>query len=308
MGLFTNLETEFTRLLNKINIYTLMIIVLSILTTLGLINFIVQPSTGFPQNIPFVLFIRTLFFKAFLQILVTVGVTSVLDLFIYYRKYKKWFLPKSAIISGLFIGSILDPTSLIYIPILAGIFAIVSKHLIRYKGRNIFNPSMLAMFLMTQFQYFPFDDLVNIFPTSLAWWSAVSPFGYWISYTIIFALGLLVAIRFKRLDLVLSFLATYFVIYLAYSLLNPAILFTNQTNNLPLYFFSFFMLIEPKTSPTMKNPRIFYGIVAAIVIFSVRFYYPFNIPLGLLIANLLVPVINKITPFVLRLNPLKRTG
>ena len=74
------------------------------------------------------------------------------DTFITYLKTKKLILAESSIVSGLIIGYVLSSSQAWWIIALASIFAISSKHLIRFKARHIFNPAgfgtMAAVFLL----------------------------------------------------------------------------------------------------------------------------------------------------------------
>ena len=68
--------------------------------------------------------------------------------------------------------------------------------------------------------------------------------------------------------------------------------FTNQSI---IFFFAMFMLIEPKTNPAAGKQRIFYGILAAVMLIGIETYNPvFGIPFVLAIANLFVPLLNRI--------------
>ncbi len=208
------------------------------------------------------------------QVLIAVATAFVLDHLIIYAEEKRFRLHTSPIISGLFIGLILDPSNLLYIPLAAAVFAILSKHVLRF-GKQIFNPATFGIILV----YF-------IFGAEIGWVGAFS--------IIAIALGsILLHVKFKRFHLVLSFLITFFIISLVYSVFwgNAS---TALFLNYPLYFMASFMLVEPKTSPISRNARIYYGFFAAIVIFLGGIVFPEAILLGLLISNLFVPLFNRI--------------
>ncbi len=59
----------------------------------------------------------------------------------------------------------------------------------------------------------------------------------------------------------------------------------------------FFMLTEPKTTPILKKGKIIYGILTAIFTFLILIFIPqYEESLAaLVVANILVPIINKIT-------------
>ena len=57
-----------------------------------------------------------------------------------------------------------------------------------------------------------------------------------------------------------------------------------------------FMLLEPKTNPAARKQRIFYGILAAFMLIGIEIYNPvFGIPFVLAVANLFVPLLNRIS-------------
>ncbi|MEM5805529.1 MAG: RnfABCDGE type electron transport complex subunit D [Candidatus Aenigmatarchaeota archaeon] len=218
------------------------------------------------------------FGKTIPQILIAILATSLLDLIIKFFLYKKFLIPKTGIITGFFIGTILEAGIPYFIPLVAAIIAILSKHFIRYKrfGNNIFNPAMFSLLFTSYF-----------FNVSLGWWLVVEPIS-------LFILGFLIIFNFKRYDLFFSFIATYFLLFSIFTFGNINFIF-NELKNWVIYFFAFFMLTEPKTSPITINGRIFYGALVALLILLIRFLSPtpqFALPLGLLIGNFFVPIIN----------------
>ncbi|MEM5811991.1 MAG: RnfABCDGE type electron transport complex subunit D [Candidatus Aenigmatarchaeota archaeon] len=250
--------SDMLNFIRKINIYDLIIFSLLLLSLFGTHTF------GFEKTIP--------------QILIAILATSLLDLIIKFLLFKKFLIPKSGIITGLFIGTILEAGIPYFILLVAAIIAILSKHFIKYKrfSNNIFNPAMLSLLFTSYF-----------FNVSLGWWLVVEPIS-------LFILGSLVIFNFKRYDLFFSFIATYFLLFSIFTLGNINFIF-NELKNWVIYFFAFFMLTEPKTSPTTTNGRILYGTLVAILILLIRFFSPlpqFALPLGLIIGNLLVPIIN----------------
>jgi Na+-translocating ferredoxin:NAD+ oxidoreductase RnfD subunit len=65
------------------------------------------------------------------------------------------------------------------------------------------------------------------------------------------------------------------------------------------YFFIFIMLIEPKTTPALKIPKIIFGAGVAALVFGLTelgFRYEPEL-FALLVLNALVPLLNKIPAF-----------
>ena len=218
--------------------------------------------------------------EALLPILIAVITTILLDLTINYFKFKTWEFPQSALISGLFIGGLLTQNLAWYIYVIAGAIAILSKHLVKYQQKHIFNPANFGILLVS-----------IIFGVSHTWW---------ISSPLIFVLifGIFIIWRLGRFDLTISFLVVYYLINSAIELIQGAglqeIYFT-MINGGVIYFFAMFMLIEPKTNPSQRNQRIIYGILAAALLISLHFFIPrHDIVLALAAGNIFVPVLNKL--------------
>ena len=227
--------------------------------------------------------------RSLLPVLIAVVTTVILDLFIEYFKFKTWNFPQSALISGLFIGGLLTQNLQWYIYVLAGAIAILSKHLIRIQKKNILNPANFGVLLASMF-----------FGISHTWWIS-SPL------ILVLIFGIFIISKLKRFDLTLSFLISYYLInsvigFIGGSSFNDVYLAI--INGGVIYFFSMFMLIEPKTSPS-KN-RVAYGILVAVlqIAFDLyahkynnslsTFFIRHDIPLALAIGNVFVPVFNRI--------------
>ena len=229
---------------------------------------------------------------ALVSVLIAAATASILDLLINYFKFKTIEFPYSAFISGLFIGGLLTQNLQWWIYVLAGAIAVLSKHAIKVHGKHIFNPAnfgILAVFL--------------IFNAANSWWIA-SPL--WL--VIIF--GIFISWRLKRFDLAISFLAAYYILH---SFIDRSIIVASMqmmsnmpmmmnnfyqsfTNQGTILFFAMFMLIEPKTNPAARKQRIFYGILVALMLIGIEIYNPrFGIPFVLAVANLFVPLLNRIS-------------
>lgn len=218
--------------------------------------------------------------SSLIPVLIAVITTTILDLFIGYFKSKEWTFPQSALISGLFIGGLLTQNLPLYVYVIAGIIAILSKHLIKLNQRHIFNPANFGVLLVSV-----------IFGAAHTWWVS-SPL------ILVLAFGIFIIWRLRRFDLAISFLVGYYLINSAIELMQGAglqeIYFT-IINGGVIYFFSIYMLIEPKTNPLQRNQRIIYGILVAILFIVFHFFIPrHDIVLALAVGNLFVPILNKI--------------
>ncbi len=215
------------------------------------------------------------FAGALLRLLAAVGTAALLDLGIHYFQKKKWLLPKSAIISGLLIGSIISPRAPAWLVIIAAAAAIGSKHLIRIRGRHIFNPAIFGLLFVSVF-----------FSAPLAWWGSSN---LWV----VLIFGAVIAAKLKRFHLLFAYAIPFALLMGIYALANqfpvlPQVMFLN-------FYFLVFMVVEPKTSPMKRKGRLIYGALAA----AATFIYFLAVPqlgasiFALVTADLAVPFLNR---------------
>ena len=227
-------------------------------------------------------------FNALIPVLIATITATLLDFAINYFKYKNFEFPQSALISGLFIGGLLTQNFAWYIYVVAGAIAILSKHIIKFQQKHIFNPANFGVLVAS-----------IIFGAPHTWWIS-SPL------ILVLIFGIFIIWRMRRFDLTLTFLASYYLINSIIELsrgngFNDVL--STIVNGGVIYFFSMYMLIEPKTNPA-KN-RIYYGIFVAVLLIAFDLYaHSFNnslsafftrhdIPLALAVGNMFVPLFNK---------------
>jgi Na+-translocating ferredoxin:NAD+ oxidoreductase RnfD subunit len=210
------------------------------------------------------------------QTLIAILTAILLGLLINYIKLKKIIFSSSAFISGLIIALVLSPQVKWFIPLIASSVAIAQKHLIRYKGKHIFNPANSGLFF-TMF----------ISSAYISWWGQSS-------WPLIVLGGIFICYKMKRLRLPLIFMASFaFMVGLDNILTNQPLLDSFLLINI---FFVFVMLIEPKTSPRTRKGIVLYAVLVAL--FSLIFFrlvprYDFSI-LSLALGNAFVPFLNKL--------------
>ncbi len=214
---------------------------------------------------------------------IAIATALAVDAVINYAKTKKFdFSWKSPIVSGFIIALVLS-TNKVYVIAVAAALAIVLKHIIRFEGKHIFNPANLALAIVPL-----------ILPASQGWAGSVI---WWLPIL----LGLAVIYRLKRLELP----ATFLLVYLGLTTLSPFIFYHSASqvgiiaslaSQSAAYFFGFFMLTEPKTSPDTQRGRVAFGIIAAVTAFALSFALPqYNFVLSLVVADLFVSAINRFT-------------
>ena len=230
--------------------------------------------------------------KALLPVLIAVITATLLDLLIEYYKSKIWQFPQSALISGLFIGGLLAQDLQWYVYVIAAIIAILSKHLIKFQQKHIFNPANLGVLLVSV-----------VFGVSHTWWIS-SPL------VLVLIFGIFIIWRLGRFDLTIGFLAGYYLINSIIELARGSSfndIYYTIINGGVIYFFAMYMLIEPRTSPAQRKQRIVYGILVALLFVAFaqypvfyhsslsNFFTKHSIPLALAIGNIFVPILNKLS-------------
>jgi len=228
---------------------------------------------------------------ALLPVAIAVLTTTLLDLFIEYFKSKTWMFPQSALISGLFIGGLLTQNLQWHVYMIAGAIAIISKHIIKINQKHIFNPANLGILLVS-----------IIFGVSHTWWIS-SP------KILVLIFGIFIIWRLKRFDLALSFLASYYIInsiILLFRGMGLSDVYYPIINGGVIYFFSMYMLIEPRTHPNQRKQRLAYGILVAVLLILIdqyalnyrnmlaAFFIRHDLPLALAVGNIFVPVLNRL--------------
>ncbi|MFN8546445.1 MAG: CRTAC1 family protein [Candidatus Eisenbacteria bacterium] len=193
-----------------------------------------------------------------LQILVVVGASCALDLlFARLLGRNESELPLSAYITGLSLSLLVNYAHGTWLPLLPVLLAVASKHLVRWDGRHVYNPSLfgLAVSLMVAGH--------SISPAPAYQWG-----GSWLvpSFFVLSAASLFL-FRVRRGWLVGSFLFFY-VLQTALRAwvmrwhLPPETLFLGTLGSPPFYLFAFYMITDPKTSPDGRGAQI--GTAAAL--------------------------------------------
>lgn len=193
---------------------------------------------------------------------------SILDVLINNLYLKRKIFPSSAIISGLIVSGILDYRQPWFILLIFSILPIISKHIIKFNKRHIFNPANFALFIAT------------IFKIPLTWTIESNIF-------IIVLFGIYFVYSYKKFFHIFGFLI-FFTGLFAISKVNPLGLIS--------WFFLFIMLIEPKTSGYGFLRGFIFGSIAGISAFLILKYIPAYDAFvsSLFIVNLSNPILEKV--------------
>ncbi|WP_339834271.1 RnfABCDGE type electron transport complex subunit D [uncultured Flavobacterium sp.] len=190
------------------------------------------------------------------QIGLTITSSLFFQLLFMHFTTKNYALWKSALITSLGLSLLLKVDALEWV-LLATFISIGSKFLIKYNGKHVFNPANIGV-------------VGTILLTHHAW---ISP-GQWgsniIYLFIIGSLGFLVIKKVARIDIALTFIATFGgllfirnILYLGW----PIDFWTHQMTNGTLMLFTFFMITDPMTTPNNKKGRIVFALILAIIAF-----------------------------------------
>lgn len=229
--------------LNRITMYRLMLYYLIFLvisaSIFGLFNYL--PYT--PKDLLF-------------SSLIALAVGFLVNYFIA-RIFKAQTNIESVFITGLILVLIMPvgfPNNSWFL-VLASFIAMASKYLLVFNKRHIFNPAAFSAVIMSL-----------VFGYSASWWIgslAMLPF--------IILGGLLILRKTQKEKMAMVFITVFFLIsglvtfFSNFSI--QTVLLTWQTSifESSLLFFMFVMLIEPLTSPTTKNPQIYFAFIISFI-------------------------------------------
>jgi Na+-translocating ferredoxin:NAD+ oxidoreductase RnfD subunit len=211
-------------------------------------------------------------------VLTAMAVAALLDMAIIWVLRNEWEFPSGALLTGLIIGVILRPQEPSSVVVAVSVIAIVSKHVLRTRWSNIFNPAALAL-VASSF----------LFATGQSWWGSMPNFGP-LGIIVLCAVGLFIADRINKLPLVVVFLGAYFALFTAASFLgkpvNVAEVFRTPDLQATL-FFAFFMVDDPPTCPARYEDQIPFSLITAVASFVIFIVVGavYFLPAGLLVAN-----------------------
>jgi enediyne biosynthesis protein E4 len=195
-----------------------------------------------------------------LQILLTVAAGCALDTGLHWLLYRRERLvPLSAYISMMSIGLLLNYSHNYYLLFLPVFFTIVSKYVVTFRGRHAFNPSLFGLvcaLLLGQ----------GLYSSAPAYqWG-----GSWaIAAFMITAACALFVFRIKRTPLIVSFLFFYALqtmlrAYILRDHLPMETLILGTLTSARFYLFTFYMMTDPKTSPTGKWQQVGWSFVVVV--------------------------------------------
>lgn len=215
---------------------------------------------------------KAFLFSMFLAVITAVGS----ELIIKFIRERVLVFNGSSFISGLIIGFVLSSDNHWWVIVLASIFAIVSKEIISFKKKHIFNPAALGIFIV-----------MILFGATTHWkgtylWYFLAPFGIYFAFKI------------RKTELLISYFLVSFILFGTQVLMHKAHLFS--VFGLLSYFYIFIMLVEPKTTPVNFFGKVVFAAGAGVLIFILTAAgVKFDVELfSLLAVNMFVPLLNKL--------------
>jgi Na+-translocating ferredoxin:NAD+ oxidoreductase RnfD subunit len=180
----------------------------------------------------------------------------------------KWKNLSSAYITGISVG-ILIRSTFIWPYIATSVLSIMSKYVLKYKGRHLWNPSNFGVSWML------FMAPLDVAGLSIQWGSN------FIALAVIWVLGLAIVYRAKRLHVTVAYVISFVILaYLRSVITGDTFLAEVSPITGPMYqLFIFFMITDPGTSVSTRKGRIIVVILVALVEFVLRLnsfiYAPF---------------------------------
>ena len=212
--------------------------------------------------------------------------STLITQFIASRIVGQKFDARSPLITALSLTLLLR-TGSVSLSIAAGVLAISSKYIIRFKGKHIFNSANFALVILSL-------GFAGVW-ISPGQWGAAS----------LMAIGLIVAGgivtgKAKRWDVSVALLISYAVLVYgrAIWLGDPLSIPTHQMQSGALLIFAFFMISDPKTTPDSRIGRVAYAALVASIGFIIQFqfYNAAGIILALILTAPLVPLFDRYLP------------
>ncbi len=197
------------------------------------------------------------------------------------------FDPRSALITGLSLALLLRTQSPL-LALLAASLAVLSKFVIRARGKHIFNPAnfgLVTLALLTSWL-----DLERVWASPGQWGSAA-----W-TVLLIAGLGMVVVRRAERSDITWGLLGAWAAVLFGRALWlgDPWAIPLKQLGSGAFLIFAFLMISDPKTTPDRRSGRLLYAALVAVVAGWIEFslYRPNGLLLALYCCAPLVPLLD----------------
>jgi len=199
--------------------------------------------------------------ESYKKTLLAIATAIVAELILGQFFYRKWMHPASAYISGISVGILVRSPA--YWPYaLCALVSIMSKYVLRIKGRHLWNPSNFGISVLV------FLAPETVATLSIQWGNNLWPM------LVIWVLGAIIIYRVHRFHIT----STYVLSFIAFAFLRSAILHQPWQAEIapitgPMYqLFIFFMITDPKTTVRSKKGQCVVVFIVALVEMILRLY------------------------------------
>ncbi len=237
---------------------------------------IVEKTKGYFQYVPpafitVLLFIGQISFHvldSYIYVVVSICTALLTELILSRLLLGKWKSFASAYITGISVG-ILIRSTMIWPYVITAMLSIMSKYILRYKGRHLWNPSNFGVSWML------FMAPLDVAGLSIQWGSN------FLGLAVIWTLGLAIVYRAKRFHVTVTYVISFLILaYVRSIIVGDTFLAEVSPLTGPMYqLFIFFMITDPPTSVSTRKGRILVVILIALVEFVLRLnsfiYAPF---------------------------------
>jgi Na+-translocating ferredoxin:NAD+ oxidoreductase RnfD subunit len=224
-----------------------------------------------PAFITLILLVGQLTFgilDSYVNLVASIGTAMLVEIILARLVLGTWKNLASAYITGISVG-ILIRSNMVWPYILTAALSIMSKYVLRYKGRHLWNPSNFGVSWML------FVAPASVAGLSIQWGSNLLPMA------VIWILGLAIVKKAKRLHVTLTYVISFTVLaYIRSLITRDTFLAELAPLTGPMYqLFIFFMITDPPTSVSSRKGRILVAFLVALVEFVLRLndfiYAPF---------------------------------
>lgn len=192
--------------------------------------------------------------KSYEAIALAIGASVATELILGRLYWGEWPNIASGYTSGISVA-ILVRSPMLWPFALCSVMSIMSKYVLRVKGRHIWNPSnfgLCALFFLAPFA---------VAPLNMQWGNNLLPM------LVIWAIGLVTIWRVKRAHITLTYIAAFLVLaFVRSQFTGDSFLAEAAPITGPMYqLFALFMITDPKTTVSSKTGEIIVTIIIAIV-------------------------------------------
>lgn len=164
--------------------------------------------------------------------------------------------PDGGLITALLVVMVISPYERWWVAPVTTAIALVSKHLVRWRGVNLLNPAAIGLLASYVF-----------FDAAHSWWGALTDVPLRSAWPLLLLAGGFIVDRVNRAPLALTFLSVYFALFTGVAAVRApeavAEIFVTPDLQAAI-FFAAFMLTDPPTSPATRPRQVICGIAAAV--------------------------------------------